>query len=84
MTVRVEIDLDEDQKTRLDELATGRGGDAADLIVEAVRTYLEDADYRAGVERGVAAMEAGETIDWTDAERELRTYVDDRYRRAAG
>jgi predicted transcriptional regulator len=84
MTVRVEIDLEEDQKAQLDELATGRGGAAADLIVEAVRNYLEEADYRAGVERGLAALEAGDVLDWTDAERELRAYVDDRYRRAAG
>lgn len=84
MTVRVQVDIADEQKARLDALAAGRGAQAADLIVEAVESYLEDGDYRAGVERGLAAVAAGDVIDWTDAERQLRAYLDDRYLRAPG
>lgn len=84
MTVRVQVDIADEQKARLDALAAGRGAQAADLIVEAVESYLEDGDYQAGVDRGLAAVAAGEVIDWTDAERELKAYLDDRYGRAPG
>ena len=60
MTVRVAIDMDEDQKARLDELAAGRDATAAELIVEAVSSYLDEAEaYRKFVEVGRDDVAAG-------------------------
>jgi predicted transcriptional regulator len=79
MTVRVEIDLEEDQKAQLDELATGRGGAAADLIVEAVRNYLRDADaYRKFVQVGLDDVAAGRVTDLAEVEAHFARKADDR------
>jgi len=69
MTVRVAIDIDEDLKAQLDELAKGREGTAADLIVEAVRSYLGKAEaYRDYVQVGLDDVAAGRVHDLAEVE----------------
>jgi predicted transcriptional regulator len=73
MTVRVAIDLDEEQKARLDALAQSREASPADLIVEAVTAYLEhDAWFRAEVQKGLDDVAAGRVHDWREVKAELR------------
>ncbi|MFN3515473.1 MAG: CopG family ribbon-helix-helix protein [Phenylobacterium sp.] len=76
MTAKLAITLDDDQMARLDALAQARQETAADVVMEAVREYLDyDAEFRKAVQEGLDALEAGDVRDFAEVERELRTHM---------
>jgi predicted transcriptional regulator len=73
MTVQVAITLTDEQKAQLDLIAETRGGAVAEVVQEALQSYLHyDAKFRAAVAEGLAAYEAGDVHDWADVKAELQ------------
>lgn len=76
MTAHLAITLDDDQKARLDALASAWNGTVSDVVLEAVGEYLAfDTEFRVAVHQGLVAMEAGEIFDFDDVADEMRSYA---------
>ena len=76
MTAHLAITLGDDQKARLDALASAWDCTASDVVLEAVGEYLAfDNEFRAAVQQGLAAMEAGDVFDFDAVASELRSYA---------
>lgn len=81
MTVRVSIPLSDVQKARLDQIAEARQETTADVIAEAVSHYLDyDAWFVAEVQKGLASIDRGDTVEFDEAARKLRARMDARVR----
>lgn len=75
MSANVAITLDDDQKARLDALASAWSGTASDVVLEAVGEYLAfDSEFRAAVQEGLAAMESGDVFDFDVVADEILSY----------
>jgi predicted transcriptional regulator len=67
MTVHVTIPLEDEAKAELDAWAQARGVPVADLLTDAVGTYLaEHRSIAAARSRGQAALAAGDVHDHAD------------------
>jgi len=85
MTVHISIALDEDQLARLDALAERRQVSTADLAARALVDLLEtEAADIAAIEEGLADIEAGRVHDYDEVAADLRAYVAQRMKQAAG
>jgi predicted transcriptional regulator len=74
----MEVHFTPEQEALLSKIASYAGTDVERLVKEAVlRLVEEDARFRAGVERGIAASERGEFVDhrevWANVERILQS-----------
>ncbi len=83
MTAKLAITLDDDQMARLDALAQARQETTASVVQEAVREYLDyDAEFRAAVQEGLDALEAGDVRDFDEVKAELQAYMRERQAKA--
>ncbi len=63
MTVHVTVELSDEQKTRLDDLARSQGAAVETLVVDAVTRMLDyDAWHRAMVQEALDDVDAGRTV----------------------
>jgi predicted transcriptional regulator len=74
----MEVNFTPEQEELLSKIATYAGTDVERLVKEAVLRLVEDdARFRAGVERGLAASEHGEFVDhaevWANVEKILQS-----------
>jgi len=73
MTNRLAIELTDEQKARLEQIAEHREETLVATVQEAVAAFLhKDAEYRAYVQEGIDAAARGEVYDWEDVKAELR------------
>ena len=74
----MEVHFSPEREALLSKLANYAGTDVERLVKEAVlRLFEEDARFREGVQRGIAAAERGEFIEhkdvWADVEKILQS-----------
>jgi predicted transcriptional regulator len=74
----MEVHLTPEQEALLSKIANYAGTDVERLVKDAVlRLVEEDARFRTGVERGIAASESGEFVDhrevWANVEKILQS-----------
>ncbi|HEX8814200.1 MAG TPA: hypothetical protein VF753_01755 [Terriglobales bacterium] len=74
----MEVDFTPEQEALLSRMASHAGTDTQRLVKDAVLRLLEqDARFREGVERGIAAAERGEFVEhedvWANVEKILRS-----------
>ena len=74
----MEVHFSPEQEALLSKLANYAGTDVERLVKEAVlRLFEEDARFREGVQRGIAAAERGEFIEhkdvWANVEKILQS-----------
>ncbi len=70
------ISLDDEHRARLDALAAATEEDPAALASRAVAEFVDyEAEFRAAVEEGLAAVRAGQVRDFDEAADELRLYM---------
>lgn len=63
MTVHVTVELSDEQKSRLDDLARSQGAAVEALVADAVTRMLDhDAWHRAMVQEGLDDVRAGRTV----------------------
>lgn len=73
MTVHVTLELTDEQKTRLDDLARLQDSPLETLLMNAVERVLDhDAWFRAEVQKGLDDLRAGRTISHEEALAESR------------
>ena len=73
MTHRVAIDLTDEQKARLEQIAEAKDETLVAAVEEAVTQFLDrDAEYRLYVQQGLDDIAAGRTRPWEEVEAELR------------
>lgn len=85
MTVHVTIELTEDQKTRLEQLAAQENVSLSEYIVQlAEEDARRDAHFRALVQEGIDAADRGELIDHEDVVAEVEALISASEARKAG
>jgi predicted transcriptional regulator len=63
------VDLTPEQEAQLSQIAAHRGKDANQLLKDAALRLLEnDARFRAGLQRGIAAANRGDFVDEEEME----------------
>jgi predicted transcriptional regulator len=73
MTNRVVINLTDEQKERLEQIALAREETLVAAVEEAVSRYLDkDAEYRKYVQEGLDDIAAGRVHNWEDVKAEMR------------
>lgn len=73
MTVHVTLELTDEQKTRLDDLARLQDSPLETLLMNAVERVLDhDAWFRAEVQKGLDDLHAGRTVSHEEALAESR------------
>ena len=67
------LELPRDVETRLDEIVSKVGGSRTDIVVAALRSYLDDIEDIEAAERSLADIEAGRSavVPLDDVEREF-------------
>lgn len=76
MTVQLTIDLTEDQKTRLEALATFKQVSVSQFLVDLVENNARrDVDFRALVQEGIDEADRGELIDHADVMAEVEALI---------
>lgn len=74
MTVRVSFPLDEQQLARIGDIAAARHETTDQVLADAVANYLDyDAWFVAEVHKGLAEVADGQTRDFDDAAKALRS-----------
>jgi predicted transcriptional regulator len=72
----MEVSFPSDLEEKLANLASVRGRDSAALVVEAVEHLVEhDAWFVAEVEKGLAQIEAGQTLSHEEVGTNLKQYL---------
>jgi len=85
MTVRMIIDVTEDQKARLEALATFKQVSVAQYLVDlAEYNVRRDADFRALVQEGLDEADRGELVDHADVMAEAEALIAASEARKAG
>ncbi len=73
----MEVHFTVEQEARLSQIASHAGIDAEQLVKDAaLRLVEEDAEFRAGVRRGISEADRGELID----DNEVRLWLEERER----
>lgn len=76
MTVQLTIDLTEDQKARLEALATFKQVSVSQYLVDlAENNARRDVDFRALVQEGIDEADRGELIDHADVMAEVEALI---------
>lgn len=58
----MDVQLNPELEAKLTQIADHEGKEAAQIVQEAVEQYVDDAEYRAAVQRGREQMRRGEFI----------------------